>query len=370
MVAGAFGAILLAAGRGVAAAGAQMFEGSILHAFQHWLASPNVADLARRALVAALIVGAAYLLARLLRLGFDRMRRRFVQGSAFIYIVEQIGGYLILFFGLVAAVAALGVNLTSVTIFGGAVGVGVGLGLQGVVKEFISGIVLIFDPNIQVGDFVEVGEIRGEVMEFGARATRLRTNDDLNVVIPNSVLMQSRVVNWTYNETSRRIHVPFSVAEESDTAQVREVALAAAKALAFTLPDDDLRKTQVWLTGFGGAGLDFDLVVWPSPESSRHPRTMHAAYTWAIHAALRKAGIKSANNQVDVRLQSLFGREGEAAIGALTIPRPPPHVAPAEGGAKAHPAPNDAAQAMLDDADRDRLSREEAPRSRERRDAS
>lgn len=347
-----------------------MVEGSILHAVNSWLSSPEAADLARRAAAAAIILGAAFLLARFLRLGFDRMRQHRPRGSAFIYVVEQIGGYLILMVGLLAAVAALGVDLTSVTIFGGAIGVGVGLGLQGVVKEFISGIVLILDPNVQVGDFVEVGDVRGEVMEFGARATRLRTNDDLNVVIPNSVLMQSRVVNWTYNETSRRIHVPFSVAEESDTAQVREVALAAAKALDFTLPDDELRKTQVWLTGFGGAGLDFDLVVWPSPQSSRHPRTMHAAYTWAIHAALREAGIRSANNQLDVRLQSLFGREGEAALGALAISREfthEPRPAPAPTTAD---APNDAAQAMLDDAHRDRLSREETPRPRERREAS
>ena len=341
-----------------------MVEESILYAVQQWLASPAAADLARRAIIALVIVGAAFVLARLLRLGLDRMRRRFTPGGPFIYIVEQVGAYTIMLVGVLAAVTTLGVNLNSLTIFGGAVGVGVGLGLQGIVKDFVSGLVLIFDPNLQVGDFVEVDGVRGEVVEFGARATRLRTNDDLNVVIPNSTMIQSRVINWTFNEASRRIHVPFSVAENSEAARVREVVIAAARALSFTLPDDHLRKTQVWLTNFSGAGLEFDLVVWPSLESSRHPRTMHAAYTWAIYMALREAGIKNANDQMDIRVQSLFGREGEAAFGALDSARQAPRqdIAPTR-------APNDAAQAMFDDVDRDRLSRSEERGKRERREA-
>lgn len=341
-------------------------EQGVLQVVRDWLASPSAADLARRAAAAAVIVGAAYLLARLLRFGFDRMRKRFAPGGPFIYIVEQVSSYLVMLVGVLAGIAALGVNLSSLTIFGGAVGVGVGLGLQGIVKDFVSGLVLIFDPNIQVGDFVEIDGVRGEVVEIGARATRLRTNDDLNVVIPNATMIQCRVINWTYNAASRRIHVPFSVAEDSDAAQVREVVISAAKALPFTLPDDPLRKTQVWLTGFAGAGLEFDLVVWPSLESSRHPRTMHAAYTWAVYMALREAGIQNANDQMDIRLQSLFGREGEAAIGALNVVQPSEALSPRP----VTQAPNDAAQAMLDDTVRNFHQRAEPPRKRGRRDAS
>lgn len=340
-----------------------MDEQALFETARDWLGATTAPELGRRALKAVLIVVVAFGLARLLRMGLDRVRKHFVQGAPVIYIFEQLGGYLILLVGALAAVAALGVNLTSLTVFGGALGVGVGLGLQGVVKEFVSGLVLIFDPDVQVGDFVEIEDgIRGEVVEIGARATRLRTNDDLNVIIPNSALVTNRLINWTYNEASRRIHVPFSVAEESDIAVVRNVVLEAACALPFTLPDSDLRKTQVWLTGFSGAGLDFDLVVWPTLESSRHPRTMHAAYTWAIYEALRKARIENANDQLDVRLQSLFGREGESAIKALKLPERP---AKRRSTAKRPPAPNDAAQAMIDDADRDRVSRAEASRKRE-----
>ncbi|WKL59016.1 mechanosensitive ion channel [Asticcacaulis sp. ZE23SCel15] len=238
------------------------------------------------------------------------------------------------------------------------------MGSQGIVKEFVSGVVLIFDPNIQVGDFVEMeGGIRGEVAEIGPRATRLRTNDDLNIVMPNSSVVQGLVTNWTYNERSRRIHVPFSVAEQSNSAKVREVVLEAAKALAFTLPDDDVHKTQVWLTGFSGNGLDFDLVVWPTLESSRHPRTMHAAYTWAIYEALQAAGIENANDQLEMRLASLFGYEGDAALKALNLTEKETR---SQRRTDSRPeAPNDAAEAVYDDADRNRRLRVEVPRKRQ-----
>lgn len=329
-----------------------------------WLRSGPWDGLGRRVLVAVAIVGGAFLLVQLLRMALDRARQRFIPGAPLIYIVEQVGTYVIMIVGVVAGVSMLGVNLSSLTVFAGATGVGLGLGLQGVVKEFVSGLVLIFDPAIQIGDFVEVeGDIRGEVAEIGPRATRLRTNDNLNVVIPNSIMTQSRVINWTYNEQSRRIHVPFSVAEEADKARVRDVVMAAARGLPFTLPDDELRKTQVWLTGFGADGLDFELVVWPTLESSRHSRTMHAAYTWAIHEALHEAGIENSTQQMDLRVRSLFGRKGDHALHALNLMESPPH----RDRGRAQHAPNDAAAAVFEEADRQRRQREAEPPTRDRK---
>jgi small-conductance mechanosensitive channel len=335
----------------------------LLDAVRDWLTSGALAAGGRRLVAAVAVVAGAFVLAQVLRLGLDRLRHRIISAAPLIYIVEQLGAYAIILIGFVVGLSTLGVNLASLTVFAGAIGVGAGLGLQGVVKEFVSGVVLIFDPSIQVGDYVELqDEVRGEVVEIGARATRLRTNDDLNVVIPNSSMMQGRVINWTYNAASRRFHIPFSVAAESDRDRVREVVLAAARGLAFTLPDDHLHKTQVWLTGFGGAGLDFDLVVWPTLESSRHPRTMHAAYTWAIHVALQAAGIATANNQLDVRLRSLFGREGDAALQALDLAHQPAQMS--KPRAQPLTGPNDAAAAIQVDEDRQRVQRAEEPRRR------
>jgi small-conductance mechanosensitive channel len=333
-----------------------------LKSVEHWFAHRDWSDAGVHVASAIAIVAGAFLLSRLMRVGFDKLRDRFAASAPVIYIVEQLGIYLVLVVGVLVGISTLGVDLGSLTVFGGAVGVGLGLGLQGVVKEFVSGLVLIFDPTIQVGDFIEVEDgIRGEVVEIGPRATRLRTNDDLNIVIPNSTLIQTRVTNWTYNAASRRIHVPFSVASESDIAQVRDVVLAAATALPFTLPGDDVRKNQVWLTGFSGDKLDFDLVVWPTLESSRHPRTMHAAYTWAIYEGLSAADIQAADPRMDVRLS------GIADLGAGETKAPSRRRGVAGRGRKRAdlPAPNDAANAMFEDADRNRRQRDEKPRRHE-----
>ena len=322
-------------------------EGSIGKTWD-WLASGAWMPSGGRILAALAIVGGAWLAARLLRLWLDRLRKGAAgRGAKMVYIVERIGGYLIMLVGILAGLSTLGLDLQSFSLFAGATGVGLGLGLQGVVKEFSSGLVLIFDPAIQVGDFIELDKgVRGEIVEIGTRATRLRTNDNLSIVIPNSAIIQSRVTNWTLNDQTRRIHVPFSVAETANKAVVRDVVLAAAQALPFTQPDRNGRKTQVWMTGFAGDGLDFELIVWPSLESSRHPASMHAAYTWAIHDALVAAGIENSTPQMDIRLRKLFGREGDEAMRALQLGngRHPEERPPSP------PVPNDAVRAVFDEA--------------------
>ena len=329
-----------------------------------WMVSGAWIAPAGRLVVAIGIVAAAFLLARVIGAGLRRLRDRSRAGAPLIYIVERLAGYAVVLAGLFVALSTLGVDLTSLTIFAGAVGVGVGLGLQGVVREFVSGLVVIFDPLVSVGDYVELDDgIRGEIAEVGPRATRLRTNDGLNVILPNSNLIESRVRNWTHRGGTRRIHVPFSVAYGVDKAVVRDVVLAAARALPFTMPDDELRKAQVWMTGFGDNALNFELVVWPSPDTVRRPATLHAAYTWAIDDALRQADVEIPYPQLDLRLRSLFGREGRDALEALgaETSASPRKAAPAQ----AAPTPNDAAEAVFDDA-----QREAEERDAERRDAA
>ena len=273
-----------------------------------------------------------------------------------IYIVERLAGYAIILAGLFVGLSTLGVNLTSLTVFAGAVGVGVGLGLQGVVREFVSGLVVIFDPLVQVGDFIELENgARGEVVEVGPRATRIRTNDGLNVVIPNSKLIEGQVLNWTLKGGTRRIHVPFTVAYGADKAMVRDVVLRAAHDVPFTLADSEGRKTQVWMTGFGDSALKFELVVWPTIDAVRRPAAMHAAHTWAIDDALRSANIEVPFPQMDLRVRSLFGREGEPALESLGLDVKPssPATPPA------NPTINDAAEALIDEAEREARARAE-----------
>ncbi|WP_295189813.1 mechanosensitive ion channel domain-containing protein [uncultured Brevundimonas sp.] len=258
-----------------------------------------------------------------------RVRERSDRSRQAIYLLERLAGYGIIAVGVMSALSAAGLNLSSLTVFAGALGIGVGLGLQGVVKEFVSGLFLIFDRMVSVGDYIEIEDIgiRGAIMEIGPRATRVRTNDNVNVLVPNSRFIEQPVTNWTMKGDTRRIHVPFTVAYGSDRGQVRDAVLAAARASPFTLPETEARKSQVWLVAFGDRGLSFELVVWPTRDAVKRPAAIHAAYTWLIADALDAAGVEVPVPQTDLRLRTAFGLDGEEALkrlgyGVGSPPRP------------------------------------------------
>ncbi|MBU1538328.1 MAG: mechanosensitive ion channel [Alphaproteobacteria bacterium] len=298
----------------------------------------------------AIVLLVSLVLARLVSRTLRRVRERAsYRASGALYLLEKLAGYGIVIVGVVAGLSAAGLNLSSLALFAGAIGIGIGLGLQGVVKEFVSGLFLIFDRMVSVGDLIELDDgVRGAIVEIGPRASRLRTNDNVNIIVPNSKLIEDRVTNWTLRGDTRRIHVPFSVAYGADRAQVRDAVLAAARTSPFTLPETDARKSQVWLVGFGESGLDFELLVWPTPAAVKRPAGMHAAYTWLIADALDAAGIEVPFPQIDLRLRSIFGREGDEAMAALGLQRP---AAPA-ADARPRPTPttNDAAEELLNPA--------------------
>jgi small-conductance mechanosensitive channel len=272
-------------------------------------------------LIAAVVtIVLAFIAARLIAAALSRVRDRAKRGMAALYIVEKLTTYGLIVFGIIAGVSTLGVDLSSLAVFGGALGVGVGLGLQGVVKEFVSGIVLIFDEELRVGDYIELesGQ-RGVVHEIGARATRIRNNDSVDILIPNSQLIQGTVTNWTLRGHTRRIRIPFRAAYHVDKEKVRDAVLEAAKAVPFTLPDSATYRTQVWLVSFGESALNYELVVWPRLEAVKRPNAIQAAYTWAIDDALRNAGIEVPMPQRDLHLRSIFGEETDEARRTLKL---------------------------------------------------
>jgi small-conductance mechanosensitive channel len=294
----------------------------------------------------AVIIGLALGLAWLVTRGIRRLRVRARRAAGGLYLLEKLAGYGIIVTGVMMGLSAAGLNLSSLTVFAGAIGIGLGLGLQGVVKEFVSGLVVIFDGMVSVGDYVELDGARGIIAEIGPRATRIRNNDNIDVVVPNSKLIEGTVINWTLKGDTRRIHIPFGVAYESDRARVREAVLAAAKASPFTLPETETRKSQVWLTGFGDSSLNFELLVWPTLDAVKRPAAMHAAYTWAIADALDAAGIEIPFPQTDLRVRSVFGHSGDDGLEAMGLKRPRPAPRPAGAAATSAPSANDAAEEL------------------------
>mgnify|MGYP003642669649 FL=1 len=291
----------------------------------------------------AVTIGVALVLAWAVTRGIRRLRVRARRATGALYLLEKLAGYGIIVAGVFFGLSAAGLNLSSLAVFAGAIGIGIGLGLQGVVKEFVSGLFIIFDGMVSVGDYVELEGVRGVIAEIGPRATRIRNNDNIDVIVPNSKLIEGTVTNWTLKGDTRRIHIPFGVAYESDRAAVREAVLAAARASPFTLPETDTRKSQVWLIGFGHSSLNFELLVWPTLDAVKRPAAMHAAYTWAIADALDGAGIEIPFPQTDLRVRSVFGHAGDDGLEAMGLKRPRPAPRPA---AAAGPTANDAAEEL------------------------
>ena len=233
-----------------------------------------------------------------------------------LYTVERLLHYLLLVVGLLWALGVAGIPIAKMTVFAGALGVGLGFGLQAIFNNFVSGIILLFDRSLKVGDFVELASgVHGHVREIRIRATLITTNDEIDILVPNSEFVTGRVVNWTLREVARRQTIPFRVPYGTDKELVKKAALEAAAAVPFTLSMDGPRAAEVWLTGFGESSLDFSLVVWLNAVATRRVGRVLAAYNWALHTALEQHGIQIPFPQRDLHVRHWVGpASGDAGI--------------------------------------------------------
>lgn len=174
--------------------------------------------------------------------------------------------YVLLLIGLFVLLPIWGVDLSSFAILASALGVGIGFGFQDIAKNFGSGIVLVFERPIQVGDFVEVGEFLGIIERIGARSTLIRTLDQVSIIIPNSRFLEDEVINWSHDNPVSRLHLPIGVAYSSDVDKVRDVLMEAAENHPFILSHP---KPHVLFQGFGDSSLDFELLVWTREPSKQ-----------------------------------------------------------------------------------------------------
>lgn len=223
----------------------------------------------------------------------------------------------LLFAAVTMALNAVGIDLTALAVFSGAVGVGIGFGLQSIFSNLVAGIILLFERSIKVGDFVDLDNgLTGEVREINIRSTRITTNDNIDILVPNAEFINNRVTNWTLRDAHRRIRIPFGVAYGTDKELVRKVVLEAAAKLPHALGGPQERPNQVWLTAFGESSLDFELVIWLHPDAVKRPGAVSADYNWAIETALTANNIEIPFPQRDLHIRSgklpiLMTREGK-----------------------------------------------------------
>ncbi len=223
-----------------------------------------------------------------------------------IFTLSTLAFYAMTALTLVFAFSLLGFDFTNLAIIAGALSVGIGFGLQDIAKNFISGLLLLFDRSIKVGDYIELsnGGLRGTVEQIRVRSTIVRTNDDLDVIVPNSQFLTDQVVNWTLSSKVLRLHVPFGVAYGSDVERLRDVMLTMAAELPGVVRGADQHRPKLWFTGMGDSSLNFELLVWVQGDAIVNYRSTLSEYTFAVHRALIDNDYSIPFPQRDVHIKS------------------------------------------------------------------
>ena len=256
----------------------------------------------------AVTLAAAFLLSGLIRFVLQEdVFPRLVMRRGVSNAVSTTAHYAILILGFLLALAAAGFDLSRVTLLAGAFGVGIGFGLQNVVNNFVSGLILLFERPIQVGDTIEVGGLLGDVRRIGPRSSTVRTFDGAEVIVPNGMLISDQVINWTLSDRRRRVTVGVGVAYGTDPEQVLEILREAAQENE-TVQDEP--KPLAVFVGFGASSLDFELRCWiPRYEEGF---SMRSELWVAINRKLREAGIEIPFPQRDLHLRSVDAPAREA----------------------------------------------------------
>jgi potassium efflux system protein len=294
--------------------------------------------LALPALLASLWLGVG-LLARPLR---RQLRRAGAEAGASALLVNLVR-YGAVGLGTLVVLQLAGFDVSSLALFGGVVGVGLGFGLQNIASNFVSGLLLALERPIQPGDFVTVGEFAGTVQRIGARSTEILTPDRVSILVPNARFLEGEVVNWSHRDPACKLHVPVGVAYGSDVGRVRAALLEAVHGHPLVLADP---RPTVDLDGFGADALLFDLEIWTRRPAEQ--KEILSDLHYRVEASLRRHGLSVPFPQRDLHLRApeltgllralarhaLPGFEAEEAMAPPALPDAleplPPPLRPAE----------------------------------------
>lgn len=214
--------------------------------------------------------------------------------------IGTIARYLIVLLGFLIILQTVGINLTTLNVLAGAVGVGVGFGLQNIANNFISGLIILFERPIKVGDRIVVDKVDGKVIAIGARSTRVKTNDNITIIVPNSKFISENVVNWSFDGEKVRFKIPVDVAYDSDIDLVEKLLVEIAKKnsdVAIEPPP------SVRLMKFGDNALSFELRAW-SHEKLHRRGLLTSDLNFAILRAFREHNIEIPFPQRDLHIRS------------------------------------------------------------------
>jgi small-conductance mechanosensitive channel len=251
-------------------------------------------------IIAAGFVYGSFLLSWILQnlLVDEVLRRRGVERGVRVSM-KRLVHYALIFVGFLLAISVLGFEITKLTIILSAFGVGIGFGLQGVVNNFVSGLILLFERPVRVGDYIEMGGNWSEIKRIGLRSTTVQTFDQADVIIPNADLVTNQVTNWTLSNRRARLIIPVGVAYGSDVPLVIETLKSCADAHSMVVKAP---APQVLFLSFGESSLDFELRVWIFDVDNR--LTTQSELHQDIDRRFREGNIEIAFPQRDLHLRS------------------------------------------------------------------
>jgi small-conductance mechanosensitive channel len=247
-----------------------------------------------------LVVLASVFVTRLFtRLIFDRLLKRFHIQEGIRYTLRRLTEYTFILIGVIVAFQFVGIDLSALAVIFGLLSVGIGFGLQNVTANFVAGLVLLFERPIRVGDRVTVGDVEGDIEEISIRATKLRTLNNITIIVPNSAFTSSNIINWSYGDPRIRLDIDVGVSYASDLELVlkslKDVALENEKVLKDPEPD-------VLMRGFGDSSWNMRLRLWIDNPHNHHQ--IRSDINGAIVRKFREKGIEIPFPQRDLHVRS------------------------------------------------------------------
>jgi small-conductance mechanosensitive channel len=260
--------------------------------------------------IAILVMALVYLSGRLRNILVARLLTRTRLDLGAQQAIGTIVRYLVLFVGLLIIFQTVGIDLTTLNVLAGAVGIGVGFGLQNIANNFISGLIILIERPIKVGDRIEVDEVTGDVVSIGARSTTVKSNDNIHIIVPNSKFISENVTNWSLGGDMVRFKIPVGVAYDADLDLVTELLLEIARDNEDVL---DTPPPSVRLVELGSSSLNFELRAWSRARLNR-PGLFASDLNYEIVRRFRERGIEIPFPQRDVHVRGgavIDGRQAE-----------------------------------------------------------
>ena len=232
------------------------------------------------------------LLKRILR----KTIRRFTSAQVDNMAIANVISLVLFIISFLFLISFHGIDLTALGVFGGLLGVGIGFGIQNIANNFISGIIIFFEKPIKRGDRIQIDGLEGNIKRVSFRATAIRTNDNFTIIVPNSYILQNKIINWSHSDSRVRLHLPIGIGYREDLNKVREIMLQVANENSHVLKEP---LSDVIFENIGASALNLTLRIWTEKYTS-NPIDLKSELYFAVYTRLKDNDVEMAYPQLDI----------------------------------------------------------------------